>query len=118
MHEYSLVESLLDQVDRIRREQLADHVVGIHVRVGQFAGVESDLLREAFEVLADDRWHHAVELTMDIVPLEAECAPCRQTFFVKDFEFLCPHCRSGDITVLRGEELILDTVTLEQNPVA
>jgi hydrogenase nickel incorporation protein HypA/HybF len=114
MHEYSLVQSLLAQIETLRRQQRADRVVSVHLSVGEFAGVEPELLRHAFELQTTAAWDQPVELTMDIVPLEAECQRCKHIFHVEDFHFECAHCQASEITVCRGEDLILDTVTFEQ----
>jgi len=51
MHEYSLVEAMLEQVDTIRLAQQADRICSIRVGIGEFAGVEPDLFADAFELL-------------------------------------------------------------------
>ena len=114
MHEYSLVESMLEQVDAIRVEQQAQSVTRIEVSVGEFAGVEPDLFRDAFEVLTDSTPAQGAELVMTTVPLEARCRRCDATFHVEQFQFECPQCHNGDIAILQGEDLILENVTLEQ----
>lgn len=114
MHEYSLVEALLDQVEAIRCGQAADRVVSVQVRIGEFSGVEPDLLEDAFEVLSGKRWQYPVKLVMERVVLQASCGDCHQTFVVNEYQFCCPLCESGDVQVIQGEELLLESLTLEQ----
>ena len=114
MHEYSLVQSLLSQVEALRREHGANRVVSVHVSVGEFAGVEPELFRDAFDVQTHQLWNQGATLTMDIVPLEAECDRCKRVFHVERFHFQCGSCNTTEITVLRGEHVILENVTLEQ----
>jgi hydrogenase nickel incorporation protein HypA/HybF len=114
MHEYSLVRALLEQVDALRRGQAADRVVAIHVTVGEFAGVEPDLFRDAYQVLVQQSPMRGAELQMERVPLEARCDVCRDEFAVERFRFECPGCGSRDVTVIRGQDLLLESVTIEQ----
>jgi hypothetical protein len=57
------------------------------------------------------------DLRMHIIPLEAQCGACHQVFHVEKFHFQCPECESPELTILQGEDLILESVTLEDgNP--
>ena len=114
MHEYSLVQSLLDQVDSIRSAQGADRVVSVHVSIGTFSGVEPELFRAAFEVLVDVSAARGARLEMTTTPLESRCDQCQHPFAVNRFHFRCPVCGERDVTVTRGEDLVLETVVLEQ----
>ena len=47
MHEFALCELLLRQVETLQKEQNADRVTGVRVKVGEFSGVEPELLQQA-----------------------------------------------------------------------
>jgi hypothetical protein len=51
MHEYSIVQALLERVDREVRSHRASRVHRVHVCIGEVAGVEIDLLKTAFETI-------------------------------------------------------------------
>lgn len=114
MHEMSLVQALLEQVEILMREKSADRVSLIRVGVGEFSGVEPDLFRSAFELLVETTPLRGATLHMESVPLESRCARCGREFAIEKFCFQCPACASRDLKILRGEDLILDSVTLEQ----
>ena len=52
---------------------------------------------------------------MEVVPLECHCDECRDDFAVNEFRFECPKCKSGSVSIIRGEGIILDSVTLERD---
>ena len=114
MHEFSLVQGLLEQVDVLRREQQAERVVSIHVSVGEFSGVEPELFREAYQTLIEETPLRGAELQMNCVPLESRCDECGHDFAVERFRFECPKCESTAVTVVSGEGLVLESVTVEQ----
>jgi len=114
MHEFSLVKGLIGQVDALRREQQADRVVSIRVSVGEFSGVEPDLFREAYQTLIEETPMRGAELQMDRVSLESRCDKCGHDFAVERFRFECPKCGSREVTIQRGEGLVLESVTVEQ----
>jgi hydrogenase nickel incorporation protein HypA/HybF len=53
-------------------------------------------------------------LSIERVPLEARCAVCEHEFPVRTFRFVCPHCEARDVWIVRGEELMLETLTLAE----
>ena len=53
MHEASLVQSLLEQVQTLMRDHQAQRVQTIQLSVGEFSGVEPELLRSAYDLLVD-----------------------------------------------------------------
>ena len=114
MHEYSLVQALLRQVATLMQEQAASRVVSIRVSVGEFSGVESELFRGAYDMLVDATPVQGARLQLDRVPLESKCGECGHTFTMNRFRFQCPECGGGALTILRGEDLVLESVTLEQ----
>jgi hydrogenase nickel incorporation protein HypA/HybF len=113
MHERSLVQSLLRQVNDLAREQGAVRVAAIRLSVGEFAGVEPELVRLAYDDMVGDTPLCGAELVMDRVALEARCEACGQEFVVEAFRFECPGCHSVNTTVVRGEGLILESITME-----
>ena len=113
MHERSLVESLLRQVDRIVSQQRAHRATSIRATIGEFAGVESELFRTAFHDLVHDTAHRGASLELQHVPLRASCQDCEHSFLVPRFRFQCPQCGSLTTTIVEGEGLVLDSVIVE-----
>lgn len=95
-------------------EKNCHYVSEVRLNVGQFSGVEPELLRSAFEEMINDSPLHGAILQMEEVPLEAECELCGRRFLVEGFDFSCPGCSSSQTTIVRGEELVLDSVLLEE----
>jgi hydrogenase nickel incorporation protein HypA/HybF len=114
MHERSLVRALLRQVANVAASHPSSHVVSIRVRIGEFSGVEADLLASAFDDLVTDTPFHGTHLELDKVPLEGTCQQCGERFRIERFNFQCDHCGSFDLTLCGGEEMMLDSVTMEE----
>jgi Zn finger protein HypA/HybF involved in hydrogenase expression len=54
MHEYSIVQAMFDQIERLRLDHHADAVRRIRVTIGEFAGVDPVLFHSAYEVYKID----------------------------------------------------------------
>ena len=50
---------------------------------------------------------------VETVSLQARCEQCRAEFPILRFRFVCPHCGDQNVTMVRGEELMLERVELE-----
>lgn len=111
MHEYSLMRGLLSQVETLRRQHAADQVVSIRLVIGEFSGIEAELLQSAFEDLAQGTASAEAKLELVRTQLSARCSNCNRIFNVENFRFVCPHCKSQNVVIEQGEELLLDTVT-------
>jgi hydrogenase nickel incorporation protein HypA/HybF len=113
MHEYSLARALLRQVEEIVRREGAARVHSVGVTIGEFSGVDPDLLQMAFEDLSEHSLAINAVLLIEKVALEARCETCSKEFLVQRFCFICPQCDSGSVNVIRGEEMMLERVMLE-----
>lgn len=67
MHEYSIVGALVDQVERVAIEYRGAIVRRVHVKIGEYAGVELALLRTAFETFREQTVCAQAELVIDPV---------------------------------------------------
>jgi hydrogenase nickel incorporation protein HypA/HybF len=116
MHETSLTQSLLSQVERVLAQHRGTAVEEIEVEVGPLSGVEPLLLRAAFERLAPESASQGAALTIREVPLEAICRSCDAVpFVVESFSFRCPLCGSTSVRTTRGDEFRLLNVTIRQS---
>ena len=95
-------------------EHPGSRVVSVRVRIGEFSGVEPDLLSSAYDDLVQDTPLQDAALDMERVPLEAVCDQCGHQFRIERFHFECDQCGSLRLTLRGGEELLLDSVTLEE----
>ena len=83
MHEYSIVQAMFDQIERIASSHGAHAVRRIRVTIGEYAGVEPALFQSAYEVfrvgtpcadavLLIDRVPAGDELILEQVELEVQ----------------------------------------------
>jgi hydrogenase nickel incorporation protein HypA/HybF len=117
MHERSLVKALLRQVEDVAAEHPGSHIRSIRVRIGEFSGVEPDLLASAYNDLVQDTQLSDATLDLERAKLEGVCDQCGNCFRIEHFDFQCVRCGSLRVTVRGGEELLLESVMIEEtNP--
>lgn len=111
MHEYSLVQALLGQVDRQARAHGALAVHRVHVSVGELAGVEVPLLETAYATFRERTCCAGAELEVHPVAARWACPGCGRV--VLDGEPLrCVECGTPS-RLEAGDEIFLDRIELE-----
>ncbi len=114
MHEYSVVRSLLRQVQEIARSNGGGAIETIRLAVGEFSGVECTLVELAFRDLAPGKIGRQAKLEIHEIPLEAKCENCQQNIIITDYQFCCPLCNSQQVRITSGDELTIIDIELRE----
>lgn len=114
MHERSLVQALLRQVTDLAAGYVGGEVQQVRVRVGEFSGVAPELLSTAYDELVQSTALQNSTLKIERVPLTATCQDCTNEFQIKGFRFQCDQCGSLRLSIQGGDEMLLDSVVIEE----
>ena len=112
MHELSVCNALLDQVESIAREHGASSVSGIVLRIGPLSGVEADLLRRAYPLAAAGTVAADASLVIEQADIIVRCTQCNTESNVQPNRLLCASCGDFRTRIISGDELILQRVEL------
>ena len=111
MHEYSIVQALLERVDAEAQRRQATAVHRIAIRIGELSGVDVTLLQTAYTLVRErTRCAHAA-LDVESVAAVWQCPNCRRP--IARGEFLrCRDCaRAAELVA--GGEILLDRIEME-----
>lgn len=118
MHETAIVAGLM----RILEQQVARHgaarVSRVTIKVGRLRAVEPQQLRACFEMFAEGTVAEGAVLAIDEVPVRARCKACGVEFEVPRYRFECPGCGSGEVDVIAGQELYMESFEAATGPPA
>jgi hydrogenase nickel incorporation protein HypA/HybF len=111
MHEYSLIQALLSQVDAQVKAHGAVSVRRVRLRIGEQSGVDAELLATAYETFTPGTLCGTAAL--QIVPVAAAwaCAGCGRPIAQGD-RLQCGSC-GAPAKLVAGNELLLDQLELE-----
>jgi hydrogenase nickel incorporation protein HypA/HybF len=105
MHELSIADSIL----AIAREHAGERrLAAVRVQVGHLRQVVPSALEFAFELLAP-----GVELEIVDVPAAGRCRECGADTPLPVFPLTCADCGALDVQILRGEELLVESLEVE-----
>ena len=113
MHELSVCNALLGQLESIARDHPGSLVSGIVLRIGPLSGVESDLLRRAWPLAAAGTVAAGADLAIEQAEVVVRCSECDAESIVRPNRLLCTRCGDFRTRIVSGDELILQRVELE-----
>ncbi|MCC4831766.1 hydrogenase maturation nickel metallochaperone HypA [Shewanella sp. 10N.286.51.B7] len=113
MHEYSIVMSLMEQIEQLAKDNQATSIVRVDIKVGVLSGVEPDLLQRAFDTFKLETICKSALLNIKLQPLIIKCRQCDKETTLEQRNVICPLCMSHNTQVVEGEEMML--MQLEMN---
>jgi hydrogenase nickel incorporation protein HypA/HybF len=119
VHELAICQSVLNQALAVAVSRKAVGIRRITLRIGRLAGVEPDLLRRAFPLVAAGTSCEGAVLQIQDSPVQVCCRQCGMTSDVPPNRLLCGACGEWRVTVIAGEEMLLasiDLLTEEEAP--
>jgi hydrogenase nickel incorporation protein HypA/HybF len=113
VHELSVCQGLMRQVDRIAAQNNASRVDRIALKVGALSGVEPDLLQHAFTIAREGTVAANAELAIEHGPIRVSCRQCGVAGGAAVNRLVCPECGDWRVDVTEGEELLLLSLEIE-----
>jgi hydrogenase nickel incorporation protein HypA/HybF len=114
VHELSIAENIVEiAVAHLERDG-SSAVREIELEIGTLSGIEIDALTFAMDVAVKNTpLEHA---TVRILPVQGRvsCNACAEEFDVEDFFSPCPSCGGFSNTVLRGEEMRVKSLLVQE----
>jgi hydrogenase nickel incorporation protein HypA/HybF len=111
MHELSIADAL---VEIVTRHAAGRRVTRVEVRVGHLRQVVPSALELAFELVARDTPAEGAELVLEDVAAAGICRTCGSESELDAFPLVCAACGGWELDIVRGEELALDSLELEE----
>jgi hydrogenase nickel incorporation protein HypA/HybF len=112
MHELSVCQSFLAQVERIALAHNARAVDKIVVHIGPLSGVEIPLLRQAYTLARAGTLAEKAELVAEAQPIRVACETCGAETSASVNRLLCGACGDYRTRLLSGDEMVLASIEL------
>ena len=110
MHELSIAEAVVHIAERHAAGRTVSRV---ELRVGYLRQVVPSALEFAFMLLTDGTALEGAELVIEEVPAQGRCRDCASVSTMTDFPLQCSRCGGLDLELLAGEELLVESLELE-----
>jgi len=116
MHELSVCQALMTQIEQVAQQHQAIEVPQLIVQIGVLSGIEPELLQQAFTIArtASPMTQQSV-LVIELLPIRVHCSRCDRESIATANRLLCGHCGEWQTRLVSGDELLLKSVELITN---
>tara|TARA_R110000823_G_scaffold33348_3_gene93409 strand:+ start:3106 stop:3495 length:390 start_codon:yes stop_codon:yes gene_type:complete len=115
MHEFSICQNVLEQVEQVTRRHHARRVTRIVLSVGPLSGVVDTLLQRAFDALRLGSVAETAVLDIHTPAVVVACPSCKNESPVPTNRLVCPHCQQWQTALVSGDELVLLRIEFAPN---
>lgn len=105
MHELSLLQGLVEQVEAAARAEGAARVASVTLRLGALSGAEREPLEFCFPMAVEGTLLEGARLAVEPVPVRVRCRGCGAESEPEPPLVACARCGGGDVELLAGREL-------------
>jgi hydrogenase nickel incorporation protein HypA/HybF len=112
MHELSICQALIDQVEMIAQQRNAMQIDKILVQIGPLSGIESHLLAQAYPLASAGSIAQYAELVIEDLPIRIRCEECGMETSAQANKLICGACGNWRTQLLSGDEMLLKSVEM------
>jgi len=113
MHEYSIVQALLDQCENIAKENEASTITKVVTKIGAMSGVETHLLQTAFDTFKEGTMCKNAQFVINYQKIKLRCNDCSNEFEIDGAIYECSNCKSTGMDTIDGEDMYLMSLEME-----
>lgn len=113
MHELSLAENILQQIEDAAIAQPFNRVKTVWLEIGQLACVEQESLRFFFAVVTESSIARQARLEIIGIAGQATCMQCHLVVPIAAYHETCPHCGSYVLQVTQGDGMRIKELEVE-----
>lgn len=112
MHELSICQALIAQVEVIASDR-ASSVRRVFLGIGPLAGVEPQLLTDAYPLVCAGTVAEGSQLIIEETAIRVRCSGCGAETIATANRLVCGACGDWHTELLTGDEMLLLRVELE-----
>lgn len=114
MHELVVISNIFKAIKNAASKNNLVKVSKVKLQVGKLRQLEESMLRFAFDTISKETVAQGAQLELDYIPVVMFCTVCSSSFEVKGKKYICPSCESSDLQLLKGKEVILESIEGER----
>ncbi|MGI8813285.1 MAG: hydrogenase maturation nickel metallochaperone HypA [Pyrinomonadaceae bacterium] len=114
MHELSIAQSIIEGAAAELERYPENRVAAVHLQVGVLSGVVKEALLFSYDLAAEGTPLQGSRLEIENIAAAVFCPICREERVLDSIQnFRCPVCLSPTPEVIRGRELLITALELE-----
>lgn len=113
MHELSLAQALIQEVERIKTREKADSVVSVTLSIGALSGVDRESFEFIFPLAAEGTCLEGAALVIRETPARIRCEACGWEGVPDLAFFRCGTCGSSQVKITGGRDFLIESVQVQ-----
>ena len=113
MHEYSVVQALLNQCEEIAEQNEATKISKVICKIGVMSGIEIHLLQVAFDTFKEGTICDGAEFVVNEQKLKVRCRACKVEYEIDEINYKCVECGFLGMDTIDGEDMYLMSLEME-----
>jgi len=115
MHEMGIAEGILTSSLDAAEDAGATRITRVFVTIGELTEVMEDALQFAWEAITPETMAEGSALTVTMVAPVSRCADCGHEWVHDRYSGAqCPSCEGWVVALLRGRELKIDSIDIDE----
>jgi len=114
MHELSIAINIVDIASRHAEAASALAVSQVELDIGTMSGIEYESLEFALTVAVKDTLLEGAEFKINRIEPLCQCPSCNKLYTPDGFFSVCPECNEQNIDIIKGKELQIKSLLVEQ----
>ncbi|MDR0855055.1 MAG: hydrogenase maturation nickel metallochaperone HypA [Christensenellaceae bacterium] len=113
MHEMSLLVYVVDEVEKVAKENNAKKVETITLEYGEVSGILADCMVDFWELISKrSELLKDSKLILEMLPAVTVCNDCGKRYPTVEFAKVCPSCKSKNTELLCGSEFNIKEIAI------
>jgi hydrogenase nickel incorporation protein HypA/HybF len=105
MHELGVVFYVIDEIEKVAKENKVKSVNSVTLEIGEVSTVIPSYLMDCWKwAIAKHELLTDCELIIEKIDAVTFCEDCQQTYSTVDHGKICPYCGSENTYLLKGSE--------------
>ncbi|MCX7784905.1 MAG: hydrogenase maturation nickel metallochaperone HypA [candidate division WOR-3 bacterium] len=109
MHEFTITQSILNQVLTTAQKHKAKRINKIKLQIGEGSAIIPECVRFYFDQIKIGTIAENAILDFEKIPVKVQCPQCKKEFL--GLEITC-NCQKG-VEVVSGQEMIIEYIDIE-----
>lgn len=117
MHELAVTEDILRIAIEEGLANQASRVTDIYMTIGQLSSIVDDSVQFYWDHISQGTLCEGSTLHFNRPLARLRCRKCQQEYTLEDELLPCPACQSYDLEIVSGDEMQVDHIDIEKEPV-
>lgn len=115
MHELGVVFHILDDLEKLAKENNVKKINSVTLELGEVSTVIPSYLTNCFRWAADKReLFKGAKLNIETIQAITYCDNCGSDYSTMQYGKICPKCNSDKTWLLRGSEFMIKEIEAEE----